>query len=97
MEKQKTDQRSFIFILLILAVAAVVYFLVWNASNDVSGADDLTKESRGPVIESSNVIDFDKELDQELKSFDNDLSDLDKLESDAGLNNADSDLNSLSF
>lgn len=97
MEKQKTDQRSFIFILLILAVAAVVYFLVWNASNDVPGADDLTKESRRPMIESSNVIDFDKELDQELKSFDNDLSDLDKLESDAGLNNADSDLNSLSF
>ena len=96
MSRQFT-QKSFLFLLIILAAAAVVFFLVWNGMEEFNqveapNSNPLDKEAS---IESTSAALYDSELEQELKSFDNDSADLVNLQNDPSINNVDQDLANL--
>lgn len=99
MARKQLDQKSFIFILLILAVAVVAYFLIWSQAKEPIGSEKSPSlgQLAKPKIESSAITDYDSELNLDLNYFDTDYSDLNKLENDPNLNNIESDLKSLSF
>lgn len=89
--------KSFIFILLVLAAAAVVFFLVWQKSQEPLTQGTEKSPWQSVKIESASVTEFDQELSQELTSFDKDLADLTALDADASLNAIESDLANLEF
>ncbi len=87
--------KSFIFLLLVLAVAAVVFFLVWNNSQESAVPGEGTINA--PLIESASVTAYDTEMTDELKSIDADLSDLTNLENDPSLDQIEKDLDNVSL
>lgn len=85
--------KSYIFILLVLAAAAVVFYLVQTGVDMIPGTEETAgQKSTKPAIESASIGTFDTELDADLKLFDTDLSDLNSLANDASLNTIDSDM-----
>jgi hypothetical protein len=78
---------------LILAAAAVVFYLVQTGADLVPGPEEASNtKATLPIIESASISNYDTELDADLKSFDTDLSDLDNLANDASLNTIDNDM-----
>ena len=85
--------KSFIFILLVLAAAAVVFYLVQTGVDLIPGAEETSgQKSSKPAIESASISTYDTELDTDLKSFDTDFSDLNNLANDPSLNTIDNDM-----
>ncbi|OIO47351.1 MAG: hypothetical protein AUJ32_03115 [Parcubacteria group bacterium CG1_02_40_82] len=92
MVKQIT-QKSFIFLLLVLAVAAVAFYLVWNdIQQELPAGQTSNQKISKPVIESADITALDSELDQELKAFDRDAADITNLGNDPTLNNINTQL-----
>jgi len=93
------NTKSLIFILLVLAAAVAVWFLVWQTNQEKAfelGGPSSSSKGKAPSIESP-LNDFDTELGQEIKSFEDDSLDLTNLETDASLDIIDSDLNNFSL
>ena len=92
MAKQIT-QKSFILLLLVLAVAATAFYIVWNNVQQMPGLEETSgQKSTKPAIESASISTYDTELDKDLKSFDADFSDLNNLANDPSLNTIDKDM-----
>lgn len=86
--------KSFIFILLVLAAAMVVAYLVWVQDQE---AEIPFFGSSRPAVESSSIVDFGTELQAEIVSFENDMADLSALEADTTAKNFEKDLGSINF
>jgi uncharacterized protein YaaN involved in tellurite resistance len=86
--------KSLIFILLVLTVAAVAFYLVWQQDQELE--IPFFKNGK-PAIESTSILNFGAELQAEISSFENDMADLNGLDNDSTIKNLENDLGNLNL
>ena len=94
----KAKNKSLKYILVVLAIAIVAVFLVVLTSNKMPKlAEQLNIKKQLPTIESKSITDYASELENEIKLYDTDSSDLIKLESDSATKNLDKEVGNFNF